>query len=196
MIEVLQATGAYGVRGLVRATLISDRISCYSHVYDVFGREFCFKIVKFIARRAVVLALGGINDRTAAMALKNASFYIKRSVLPDPDDGEFYFCDLIGCGIVLVDEQNTAVAPSIAGINNHKITNVYNFGAGDLLEISDSDGEAFFVPFTRENFPPLKTVSQDNCASPNESINNSIIMTLNAFNWYRIDGTKKNTRQR
>jgi ribosomal 30S subunit maturation factor RimM len=49
------------------------------------------------------------------------------------------------------------------------ITNVENFGAGDLIEISHKD-DKFLVPFTRENFPDS---------------GEEIFMTLEAFNGFK-----------
>jgi ribosomal 30S subunit maturation factor RimM len=32
---------------------------------------------------------------------------------------------------------------------------VYNFGAGDIIEIKKEDGELIMIPFTQENFPEV-----------------------------------------
>lgn len=44
----------------------------------------------------VVATAEGLEDRNAAEALKGARVYVSRSAFPTPDDGEFYWVDLIG----------------------------------------------------------------------------------------------------
>ena len=70
------------------------------------------------------------------------SFYVNREDMPGLDIGQFYICDLIGKK-VLVDGED----------KNLTIVDVKNFGAGDLIEISEQDSpNTFYIPFTKENF--------------------------------------------
>src|SRR5690606_30254814 len=76
-------------------------------------------------------------------ALKGAKLYIERSVLPPEDDADdFYHADLIGLS---VEDEGGAVLGSVRAI--------YDFGAGDVLEIAPDKGRTFMVPFTREAVP-------------------------------------------
>ena len=45
---------------------------------------------------AVVATLDGVDDRNAAEALKGARVFVSRTAFPTPDEGEFYWIDLIG----------------------------------------------------------------------------------------------------
>lgn len=44
----------------------------------------------------VVATADGLDDRNGAEALKGARVFVSRSAFPTPDDGEFYWVDLIG----------------------------------------------------------------------------------------------------
>jgi 16S rRNA processing protein RimM len=48
----------------------------------------------------VVGTAEGLDDRNAAEALKGARVYVSRSAFPTPDEGEYYWIDLIGLDVV------------------------------------------------------------------------------------------------
>lgn len=48
----------------------------------------------------VVATCEGLDDRNAAEALKGARVFVSRSAFPTPDDGEFYWIDLIGLDVL------------------------------------------------------------------------------------------------
>ena len=47
----------------------------------------------------VVATVQDIDDRDAAQALSGAGVYVSRASFPTPDDGEFYWVDLIGLAV-------------------------------------------------------------------------------------------------
>jgi 16S rRNA processing protein RimM len=47
----------------------------------------------------VVASADGLDDRDQAEALKGARVYVSRQSFPTPDDGEFYWVDLIGLAV-------------------------------------------------------------------------------------------------
>ena len=48
---------------------------------------------------AVVATVQEVTDRDAAEALKGARIFVPRTSFPTPDDGEFYWVDLIGLAV-------------------------------------------------------------------------------------------------
>jgi 16S rRNA processing protein RimM len=78
----------------------------------------------------------GIDDRSAAEALRGALVEVDRSALPPLAADEYYHADLIG--LPAVDGQGAAVGTVVA---------VENYGAGDLLEIEDERGKRALIPF-------------------------------------------------
>jgi len=65
--------------------------------------------------------------------------------LPDPDEEEFYYADLLGLRIETAD-----------GTVLGKIKAVQDFGAGDVIEyLPDGGGESLYLPFTREAVPTV-----------------------------------------
>ena len=72
--------------------------------------------------------------------------YADRSALPElKSEDEFYQADLIGLEVRLADG-------SAAG----KVAGIYNFGAGEILEIKVADGGRLeMIPFTRAYVPEV-----------------------------------------
>ena len=56
------------------------------------------------ANDAILMRLHAVNDRDKADELRTAKICLRRSEFPKLEDGEFYFCDAIGCK-VFFDEQ-------------------------------------------------------------------------------------------
>jgi 16S rRNA processing protein RimM len=141
LIEILQITGAFGIRGFVRASLFSEDMSRYRRVYDAAGNGYEFRVIRYISGNSVVLSLEGIADRNAAESLRGAFFYIRRADLPELAESEYYICDLIGKTLQVRGRDDVCT-----------IVSVHDFGAGDVIELSHN-GVTFFVPFLEEYFP-------------------------------------------
>lgn len=142
MVEILRVTAAFGIKGAVRVFLYTDDINHYKKIYDRDGNEFRFKLLNQKGGSAVI-KLDSIDNRNDAEKLKGASFYVKKEDLPKLDENQFFICDLIGQKVSVIGEDVDL-----------EIIDVKNFGAGDLIEISEEGSkDSFFVPFTKENFP-------------------------------------------
>ena len=130
--------GVKGVRGEVRIKTFTEDpadVASYGPLTSKDGRSFKVQVVGF--HQGVVIAkLNGVADRNAAEALKGVELFVDRAKLPAPEDGSFYYADLIGLAAELTD--GTALG---------QVTAVDNFGTGDVMEITRDDGQTAFVPF-------------------------------------------------
>jgi 16S rRNA processing protein RimM len=158
MIVILRVGGAFGIGGAVRASSYSRNLSAYKKICYKDGNEYSFRVMKFLGNSKVVISLEGIHTRTQAENLKGEFFYVKKEDLPNKEENEFYVHDLIGQKVCVIGSGIKCL-----------ITNVENFGAGDLIEISHKN-KKFLVPFTAENFP---------------NTGNEIFITLEAFNGFK-----------
>jgi len=96
-------------------------------------------IGKFIAVKAPE-----VTRREQAEALKSTKLYVPAAKLPDPDEDEFYYRDLVGLQVKTVSGQNAG-----------KVVAVHEFGAGDMLEIKPKDSGSYYHPFTKEAVPKV-----------------------------------------
>jgi 16S rRNA processing protein RimM len=137
---------AQGLKGEVRINSFTgapEDIAAYGPVSDGAGRSFVIERVRPLKGGAVVAQLRGVTERTAAEALKGTELFVARAVLPEPDEDEWYYEDLVGL---------KALAPDGAEIG--AVVAVQNFGGGDLLEIKPADSaKTVFVPFTKAAVP-------------------------------------------
>lgn len=130
--------GVKGVRGEVRIKTFTEDpadVVSYGPLTSKDGRSFKVTMVG-IHQGVVIAKMNGIADRNAAEALKGVELFVDRARLPPPEDGSFYYADLIGLAAELTD--GTALG---------KVMAVDNFGAGDVMEIASDDGQSAFVPF-------------------------------------------------
>jgi 16S rRNA processing protein RimM len=140
-------TGPQGIRGAVRVkSFTADplAIGAYGAVTDERGiRVFTLKAVAQV-KGTVIAELSGVADRNAAEALKGLRLYVRRDQLPPAEAEEFYHADLIGLAAELVSGE-------VLG----KVGAVYDFGAGDALEILTAEGAVVMVPFTKAAVPVI-----------------------------------------
>jgi 16S rRNA processing protein RimM len=139
---------AHGIRGEVRIQSFTEdplAITDYSpFLTDRAGLSIA--ISKARPGKGVIIArLEGVTDRSAAEQLNGVGLFVPRTRLPSVEDvDEFYHTDLIGLEARREDG-------SIMG----DVMAVLNYGAGDILEIRDTDGSTTLFPFNREFVPRI-----------------------------------------
>jgi len=139
--------GAHGVRGGVKIksfTAEPANVAAYGPVWDEAGeRRFTVKVTGSAGKPGLVRAtLSGVTDRDQAEALRGVRLYVDRASLPKAGDDDFYYADLIGLRVE--DESGTALG---------QVRGVFDFGAGDVLEIARPDGKLVMLPFTKAAVP-------------------------------------------
>ena len=140
---------AHGVRGEIRLwSFTGDPLA--SADYDPLEtkdgkRQFVIDTLR-PNKDFLVARIDGVGDRNAAEALRNVELYLPRERLPEIDeDDTWYYADLVGLA---------AVAPD--GTDVGTVAAVYNFGAGDIVEIAPaSGGKTLLLPFTEAVVPEV-----------------------------------------
>ncbi|WP_337267815.1 ribosome maturation factor RimM [Oryzifoliimicrobium ureilyticus] len=140
---VLMATigAAQGIRGEVRVkpyTADPLALGDYELLYAQDGRSFEILELREM-RNMLVVRFRGINDRNAAEALNGIELYVERDNLPDEEleEDEFFYADLEG--LEAFDSE---------GVSYGKVTAVFDFGAGDLLELKGPGKRPALIPFS------------------------------------------------
>ncbi len=136
-IALAAVAGAHGITGEVRLKLFAQgAASLAAHKRLVVGGKNLALLSLRPDAKGAVARFEGIEDRTAAEALRGALVEVDRAALPPLDPGEYYHADLIG--LTCVDAGGTAIGYVVA---------VENFGAGDLLEVEQAGGRRSLIPF-------------------------------------------------
>jgi len=151
--------GAFGVRGEAKIKCFTDdpsAVADYGPLHTEDGkRHFKLKLTRPI-KGGYAARLTGVETREDAESLKGTRLYADRSALPEPDEEEFYYADLLGLAVETAD-----------GTVLGKIKAVQDFGAGDVIEYMPvGGGESLYLPFTREVVPTVDVAGGKVIADP------------------------------
>ena len=158
--------GAFGVRGEVRLLVYTEDPAALLRYRELRGGNGAIALTLEAGRAAktgeIVARASEVATREAAEALRGLELFVRREVLPEPEDeDEFYLTDLIGL---------RALDPEGADLGRVKA--VLNHGAGDILEIDPGDGGATrLYPFTREVVPQVRLAERLIVIAPPHEVN-------------------------
>jgi 16S rRNA processing protein RimM len=145
-IELAVVTSPHGVSGRVKIKSFANPPESFAvpELRDASGNPVKLKITSGEGT-VFIAAIDGVRRREEAELWRNRKLGVPRSALPDTrKEGEFYISDLEGCP---VQRENGEAFGVVKG--------VYNFGAGDILEITKIDGSEEMFSFTTANFPAI-----------------------------------------
>ncbi|GAB3268905.1 ribosome maturation factor RimM [Chitinimonas naiadis] len=132
--------GAFGIRGWVKVvadTQYADSLLDYDTWW--LGRNGDWRAYKVEESqsqpKALNVRLAGIDDRDVAFAMKGMTIAVPRSQMPDADEGEYYWADLIGLAVVNLQGESLGVVDSLLST-----------GANDVLVVKDGQTERL-LPF-------------------------------------------------
>lgn len=139
--------GSYGVQGDVRIK------SFCAHATDIFAyalttedgtREFNAVLVRPV-KNGFAAQISGISTKEEADALRGTQLFATRDQLPEADEDEYYYADLIGLKVL-----------DTGGTELGVVKQVMDHGAGDLLEVLGPKlRDTVLVPFTKEVVPTV-----------------------------------------
>ncbi len=128
--------GAVGVKGAVRlkvftedleALLVQGNVTIFPDQHSQGEQRDCKLLHKIKVGYAVQIA--GVSDRDQAEVLKGLKLYVSRENLPEIEEaGSYYYEDMEGLQARELDGKPFGIVQA-----------VYNFGAGDLVEVKLDD---------------------------------------------------------
>ena len=126
--------GSWGVRGGIRIDPFSeDPETLAGYKTWLVGREGQWKEYTVLEARLhttqLVAQIEGIDDRDAALALKGSEVAVPRDSLPAPEDGSYYWSDLIG--LAVVNTRGEALG---------EVKEIFSNGAQDVIDAVAGDG--------------------------------------------------------
>lgn len=137
-------TGSRGLKGELRVKAFCanpDALFDYGPLTDEKGKGSFTGRTTGEAKGQLLVRLDGVRDRTQADAIKGQKLYVARDALPEPEEDEYYYSDLVGLKAELVDGEELGV-----------IHWVLEAGAGASLEV-ETDTGTVMVPFTKAAVP-------------------------------------------
>lgn len=140
---------AHGIRGAVKIKPFTTEPLDLENYCEILlnkeGQAFPTITISGTKKDLLIAKVEGTTTRNDAETLKGTELFIMRDQLPEPEEGEFYYEDLVGLRVVSTDQADIGT-----------VTAVHDFGAGDIIEIQlkDSDKTEMFA-FTEENIPEI-----------------------------------------
>lgn len=142
MVVMGRIVGAQGILGWVKVQTFTeylDSLLDYDDWYVGNDQQAWRKIQVLEANvhgKVLVAKLEGIVDRTAAERCKGLLVAVPRDSLPEQEEGEYYWSDLIGMRV-----ENLAAEP--LGV----VDTLLETGANDVLSVRDAQGKEMLIPF-------------------------------------------------
>jgi len=153
LIPLGHISAAHGIKGEVLVKTYTEapkNIATYGPLSNEDGTAQIELAIVRITNKGVIARVEGVGDRNGAEALKGTKLCVPRDKLPEPDEDEWYYSDLIGLAVYDAD-----------GIKLGTIQNMHNFGAGDLMEFQRLPGGASeLLAFNRETVPTVDIAAQ------------------------------------
>ncbi len=144
LLVIGRVTKPHGIRGEVRVKPFTESVGTICGLVQVYirrsGREE--KMIRIVEARThknvVLLKFEGIIDRQGAEDLAGAEILARREWLPDLEEDEYYWADLIGLDVF--DEQDR---------NLGKAVYIISAGADDIV-VLEKNGREILIPFREE----------------------------------------------
>ena len=114
------------------------------------------KLIRQNSNGDLICKLNDISDRNTAETWVKQKLYCQRACLPEAKADEFYIEDLKNLKVI-----------NQAGDKIGIVSGIYNFGAGDIVEIELQDNKTIMLPFN-DNFFPLVTAEYVFCTKSDD----------------------------
>lgn len=139
-----QISGVFGVKGSVKVFSHTDpRENILRYSPWLLKKNDQTKQLKVVSGQRqglnVVASLEGIQDRDQAFELMGWDILIHKSQLPKPQQGEYYWLDLIGLEVKNLQDEYLG-----------KVDHLLETGANDVLVVLDGETERL-IPFLQSS---------------------------------------------
>jgi 16S rRNA processing protein RimM len=141
MVVMGKIVAAHGILGWVKIQPYTEYLDSLLD-YDTWqvGDERTWRPVQVLEAdvhgKVVIAKLEGVADRTAAEKCKGQLVAVPRSELPEEEEGEYYWSDLIGLKVM-----------NLAGEELGAVDTLLETGANDVLSVRDAQGKQILIPF-------------------------------------------------
>ena len=148
---------SHGIKGRMHLLSFSENPSDIINYKKIFNKnkERNFKIsITGISSKGknndtFIVEIADVNNRTQSDFLVNTELFISRDELAETNNNEFYYIDLIGLDAISINKNKLG-----------KVVNIYDFGAGTIIEIkfdkfTKKYDEFQTFLFSNETFPEV-----------------------------------------
>lgn len=131
LLSIGKIIGVHGIRGVLKVFSYAESVSRYQpglslHVKRAGGGENIFKI-KWAKPHSkfILLSLEDISNRNEAEGLVGSELFIGRDTLEEPEEGSYYWADIIGLSVFGEDGEYIG-----------RITSIIETGSNDVYVVT------------------------------------------------------------
>jgi 16S rRNA processing protein RimM len=160
LIQLGRIAAAHGLKGEVKIESYTENprdIASFGALRDDSGAARFTLHLTGTAGRLLIARVDGCATREQAEKLQGQTLWLPRELLPPLRKGQTYHADLVGMDVMLE-----------SGERYGRIHAVHNFGAGDVIEITRTDGNNEMLPFASHFFPKIESEQRRVIISPPE----------------------------
>ena len=144
LVKIGRIGSPYGVRGWVRVYSDTQPLGNILDYRDwllqtVKVRQQCTLEKVKPHRNGFIAKFRGINNRDQAALIANSKIIVHREALPELDDGEYYWTDLLGLEVTSNEGNHLGI-----------ITNFFETGANDVLVIKGR--REYLIPYVPNEY--------------------------------------------
>lgn len=150
LVYVGKIVSPHGINGKVKILSFAEdpeSLSNYDFLSDSNGKnKITVTNCKIIKGKTLMAEIKNVTSRSEAERIRGKHLYLDKNKLPQLEDEEYFFSDLIG--LEVEDEYGNTIG---------NIKEVYDFGAGNIIEIKKTNiEETFMLPFHISFFPKIE----------------------------------------
>ena len=140
LIAVGRITGTHGIRGQLRMQSYSGNLESLKAARQVILRQANGNLHEYELRRAaghgnaVLLTLAECDNINQVLGLVGSELCLQRGQLPPPEEGEYYWHDLLG--LTVITDSGQALG---------SITDILETGANDIYVVTGKERE-YLIP--------------------------------------------------
>lgn len=140
LVPLGKVTATHGIKGQLRVTIYSGETDAITSVKSVMLQGGHGEVETFEVARAalhgkkVLLSLKGFDNINQVLHLVGRELIVTRGQLPEPEEGEFFWCDLIGLAVV-----------TDAGELLGTLTEIISTGSNDVYVVTSAERE-YLIP--------------------------------------------------
>ena len=134
--------GVHGMKGYLKVYSFDESMDLFNPGAQVGLKNSIDGISRLTVRdvqpykNILRIAFEEVTDRTVAETLAGTELLIQRSQLPEPEQGTWYWCDLVGMAVYGLD-----------GTYLGQVENLFETGSNDVLVVKRGD-EEILIPVT------------------------------------------------
>lgn len=140
LIPVGKIIGTHGIKGLLKVHSFSGNLESLQANHTVTLKSPQGVLSHFGLKSVVpnagklMIGLDGFDEINTAQQFVGCEICLLRSQLPEPEENEYYWCDLIGLKVTTVD-----------GIELGTITDIFETGSNDIYVVRGT-GREYLIP--------------------------------------------------